>query len=65
MAMISSFNDKNARVTKEKIVNTAETVALLLETISQFSVPFKFRLADNKNLINIVIGEVGTGKSTL
>ena len=47
MAMISSFNDKNARVTKEKIVNTAETVALLLETISQFSVPFKFRLADN------------------
>ena len=65
MAMINSFNDKNARINKEKIVNTAETVALLLETISQFSVPFKFRLADNKNLINIVIGEVGTGKSTL
>ena len=65
MALINSFNDKNARINKEKIVNTAETVAQLLESISQFSVPFKFRLADNNNLINIVIGEVGTGKSTL
>ena len=65
MAVISAFNDKNARINKDIVLNVASKVKSVLEAISMYSAPFSFRLSDSESLVNIIIGEIGTGKSTL
>ena len=65
MAVICAFLDKNARINKDNVGNAAKTIKTLLDTVSQFSTPFRFKPTDTESLVNLVIGEVGTGKSTL
>ena len=65
MAVICAFNDKNTRINKDIVIKVASTAKSLLESISMYSAPFQFKLSDSDNLVNVVIGEIGTGKSTL
>ena len=65
MAVICAFLDKNARINKDSVGNAVKTIKILLDTVSSFSTPFRFKQTDTEGLVNIVIGEIGTGKSTL